>query len=77
MYKLESKANSTADYGHLSLWRFTEGNSDTNIWFIFWSQNFNAKCNGQTGCIEIVCQNKTELLLSAYVVRKIKCINLS
>ena len=52
------------------------GNSDTNIWFIFWSQNFNAKCNGQTGCIEIVCQNKTELLLAAYVVRKTKCINL-
>lgn len=36
MYKLESIVDSTTDYGHLSLWRFTEGSSDTTVWFIFW-----------------------------------------
>lgn len=36
MYKLESRVVAVTDFGHLSLWRFTEGNSETNVWFIFW-----------------------------------------
>lgn len=52
MYKLESISLPNEDFGHVSLWRYSDGVIDYHVWFIFWGNNFDTKCaNRNTGNI--------------------------